>query len=344
MKNCDILSLQFISIFSRITLIINMKFFIKIGIGILCVLFWFVFSISINTGYVGFHSTFGKISDDIIKPGISFYNPFITSIIEVGNQLPESHVVMVISLYGSTCDKYWVTDLVKHQMNVICSNKTVHQLAISDFAELDDLLKNFIQSENNILSTGLKINFVRLSKPTLSISIQENYLNAAKEISAKIAKQAEYERKKIELATLEAIANSTNNILLANVTSTNEIKILIASATNEILINNATVNNKIMMLNAEAKFIEQLIIDNITVAKIKVNAIEKSYEAEHLKKLYDIPRYSDTVIANHTVTAVINSMIRINSMISPSFGFNGFTKIDQIHEINKFCETINTKH
>jgi hypothetical protein len=175
----------------------------------------FVFYTNIETGYVGVLYYQRKIQDALLYPGKTWYS-FLSEVkhieirpqsdsvknvecvtneglrltfenIEVGNQLPESSVLNAVSLFGPDYDGYLVTDLVRHQVNVICSKKSLHQIAITEFDQLDDLLKDHIQAENDRQNTGLIINFVRLTKPKLPPSIEKNYLLLAEEKTLKNA-------------------------------------------------------------------------------------------------------------------------------------------------------------
>jgi erlin len=169
----------------------------------------FVFYTNIETGFVGVLYYQRKIQDVLLQPGKHWYSflsevehvetrpqsDFIRNVecmtneglivsfktVEVGNQLSEQYVLDVVSRFGPRYDQYLIMDLIRHQINVICSKKSLHQLAISEFDELDDLLREHIQSENDKLQTCLKIMFVRLPKPTLPPSIEKNYLALAEE-------------------------------------------------------------------------------------------------------------------------------------------------------------------
>ena len=169
----------------------------------------FVFYTNIETGFVGVMYYQRKIQDTLLYPGKNWYS-FLSEVehieirpqsdtiknvecvtneglhltfenIEVGNQLPESSVLSTVTRFGPKYDQYLVKDLVRHQVNVICSKKSLHQIAISEFDQLDDFLKDHIQSENDKQRTGLIINFVRLTKPKLPPSIEKNYLLLAEE-------------------------------------------------------------------------------------------------------------------------------------------------------------------
>jgi len=105
-----------------------------------------------------------------------------------------------------------VTDLVTHQINVICSKKSAHQIAIEVFDTLDDLMKEFIQSENDRKNSGLMINFVRLTKPRLPPSIEKNYLALAEERTMKKVLEEKKERIRTEKESELIVAEKNNEI------------------------------------------------------------------------------------------------------------------------------------
>ena len=140
----------------------------------------------IETGFVGVQSHFGKISQTLLLPGLHFLYPVMTFVqkvetrpqqdfidnvdcitneamklsfqrIEIGNQLMQPNVAHVIATYGPQYDKYLVLDKLRHQMNVICSKESAQAIAIDKFADLDDMLREFIQAENDKQNTGLII-------------------------------------------------------------------------------------------------------------------------------------------------------------------------------------------
>ena len=137
----------------------------------------------LTSGFVGVRYAWGEIKGPILAPGLNFFNPLRDKIIEmetrpqkdvlkdvdcmtneglrlvfesieIGNQLNESSVLATAARYGPNYDRYLVTDLVRHQINVICSKESANDLAIVKFAELDDLLRDFIQSENDRQHSG----------------------------------------------------------------------------------------------------------------------------------------------------------------------------------------------
>ena len=258
------------------------------------------FYITIETGFVGVEYVWNKISNNTLEPGLHFYNPITSKIaiveirpqkdsvsnvecgtndglklifetIEVGNILDSQYVINTVSRFGLYYDKHLVTDLVRHQINVICSKKSAHQIAIEEFDSLDDLMKEFIQSENDRQSSGLIINFVRLTKPKLPHTIEQNYLALAEERTMKKVLEEKKERIRTE----------------------KESELIVAEKDNEIRIKNSEKTNEIMVLNMRAKQEEQRIQNNMIVEAAKANAEKIILEANALQSMYGIPGYVD---------------------------------------------------
>lgn len=259
---------------------------------------------TIPTGFVGVPVVFGKITPPVKPSGLAFYNPLTTHIeqvetrpqsdsvldvscttnegitltfekIEIGNQLNESSVVSTISRYGPDYDKYLVTDLVRHEVNVLCAKSGFHQLAITEFDQLDDHLKGFLQAENDRQETGLTITFVRLTKPRLPSSIEQNYLHLAEE---KTRKQVIEEMK-------------------ARVSAEKESEMLVAGKDNTMRAQKAEAENEIMVKRMRASQEEQKIKNEMIVAEAEAQANKTRLEAEALRAMYSIPGYVDVRIA-----------------------------------------------
>lgn len=276
---------------------------IKIFIVLICFIQFIKidsFFVTIETGFVGVQYIWNKISNNILEPGLQFYNPITTRIsivetrpqkdsvsnvecgtndglklmfdsIEVGNILSPQYVYSTISRFGLYYDRHLVTDLVRHQINVICSKKSAHQIAIEEFDSLDDLMKEFIQSENDRQESGLLINFVRLTKPKLPPTIEKNYLALAEERTMKKVLEEKKERIKTE----------------------KESELIIAEKDNEIRIKNSEKTNEIMILNMRAKQKEQLIQNEMIIEAAKANTGKIIMEAKALESMYKIPGYID---------------------------------------------------
>jgi len=262
------------------------------------------FLTTINTGNVGVAFTWNEIQQDIYNPGLVLYNELTTRIekvdvlpqtdevldvecgtkdgikarfdkVQIGNQLKSEYVIKTISRYGLNYDKYLVTDLVRHQINVICSKKTAHEIAIDYFDQLDDELLDFIRNENEKQTTGLDIHFVRLSKPILPESIQKNYLALAEERTMKKVVEERKERTRAEKDT----------------------EILISQKDSEIAMNRAKADNDKMILNMKAKQEEQRIQNEMIIESATANAKKIMTEAEALRYMYELPGYPEIKMA-----------------------------------------------
>ena len=184
-------------------------------VAILVGILLFFFMVSIPTGFVGVQYKFKEAQLPLLPPGgPHFYNALTSEIVlietrpqtdvveniqcgtndgvkisinrvEVGNQLLPEHVFGIVSRFGANYDRYLVTDLVFHQVMVICSKLAAHEIAITQFDQIDDMLIEFLRSENERQKTGLQINFVRPARPELPESLDSYYLKMAEEKALK---------------------------------------------------------------------------------------------------------------------------------------------------------------
>lgn len=255
---------------------------------------------NVESGFVGVLSRMGEITPPLLQPGFNVYNIFTSSIvivetrpqtdevqdvpcgtndgvqvlirkIEVGNQLDQQHVLKVISDYGPDYDKYLVTDLVKAQITIICSKLSAQQVAIDNFDTIDDLLVKFIQDENDKKETGLKIHFVRLTRPELPKALNDNYLALAQE---KTLKKVLEEKK-------------------ARIRTEKESEQIVADKDNEMKFRNNEMQNKILIQNMLARQEEQSINSAIIIETAKANAEKIILEAKALAAMFSIPGYPE---------------------------------------------------
>jgi hypothetical protein len=259
-----------------------------------------LWGMSLPFGHVGLPIRMGEITPHLLHPGFNIYYPLTTSVlivetrpqtdevldvpcgtndgvqvlirkIEVGNQLEQQHVLKVISEYGPDYDKYLVTDLVKAQITVICSKMSAQQVAIDLFDTIDDQLVKFIQDENDKKETGLKIHFVRLTRPELPKALNDNYLALAQE---KTLKKVLEEKK-------------------ARIRTEKESEQIVADKDNEMRFRNNEMQNKILVQNMLAKQEEQKINSAIIIEAAKANAEKIMLEAKALSAMYGIPGYKE---------------------------------------------------
>merc|ERR1712060_996466 len=60
--------------------------------------------------------------------------------VEVVNRLHKALARETVSNYTIAYDKLWIFDKVHHEINRFCSNHTLHEVAITQFDQIDDTL------------------------------------------------------------------------------------------------------------------------------------------------------------------------------------------------------------
>lgn len=258
--------------------------------------------VSIPTGFIGVPYRWQQVVEPLLRPGgPHLFNPLTTSIvlvetrpqtdvvknihcgtndgvklviknIEIGNQLPVEFVFNTTTRFGPDYDKYLVTDLVIHQISVICSKQSAHEIAISNFDQIDDLLVEFLRSENERQNTGLQVQFVRPTRPELPASLDAHYLAMAEEKTLKKVLEEKKERIKIEKDSEKLIAQRDNEIALARVDN----------------------ENAILMKRKQTKLEEAKIENEMVIAAASAKADGAKREAIALKAFYEIPGYAAT--------------------------------------------------
>lgn len=72
-------------------------------------------------------------------------------------------------------EKLWVHDQVHHDMNQICSQKSVHEVYISMFNALDEELMSRMGQRLVDWAPGLQLVSIRLTKPEIPERLRQNY-------------------------------------------------------------------------------------------------------------------------------------------------------------------------
>merc|ERR1719356_1566400 len=130
--------------------------------------------------------------------------------IEVVNVLQNTAVFDIVKNYTADYDKPLIFDKVHHELNQFCSGHNLQEVYIGLFDQIDENLKNALQSDLTEMAPGLKVHAVRVTKPKIPEAIRKNFelMEAEKTkllISTQkqkvIEKDAETERKK---AVIEA--------------------------------------------------------------------------------------------------------------------------------------------
>ncbi|XP_049934814.1 uncharacterized protein LOC116258123 isoform X4 [Nymphaea colorata] len=95
--------------------------------------------------------------------------------IEVVNRLRKEYVYSTLLNYGVKYDKTWIYDKIHHEINQFCSSHTLQQVYIEVFDQIDDKMKEAIQSDCTRYAPGIEIISVRVTKPTIPNSIKRNF-------------------------------------------------------------------------------------------------------------------------------------------------------------------------
>merc|ERR1719219_2018871 len=130
--------------------------------------------------------------------------------IEVVNVLQNTAVFDIVKNYTADYDKPLIFDKVHHELNQFCSSHSLQEVYIELFDQIDENLKNALQSDLLEMAPGLKVHSVRVTKPKIPEAIRKNYelmeaektkLMISTQRQKVIEKDAETERKK---AVIEA--------------------------------------------------------------------------------------------------------------------------------------------
>lgn len=170
-----------------------------------------------------------------VKCGAGDGTQLIFDQVDIGNYLKKDYVYRTIKRFGEYYDDYLVKDKVRAQINVICSGLTSQEIYIDKFDTLDDMLLKFLQEYNeNESESGVVVQFVRMSKPTLPRTLQENYDKIANEKTAR--KVAEEQKLRLE-------QENKNKLLVAEAEA--ERRRIVASIENRIKKEKATIDANI---------------------------------------------------------------------------------------------------
>ena len=264
----------------------------------------------IPEGHVGVYVVNGQIQEQLVT-GISLYMPIYSTIelvkhiqdndhllntksvskegvevvvldIEIANRINKTNIVRVIKEYGFDYDKKLVTQPLAQYWREICAERTVDEIEITDFAKLDDLLKQEIQRQVDAIGSGITIDYVRVSSIVVPKSIKDKRLQLAEEKGNKILTEEKMKRTEIEKATEALVAKRDH-----------EMKAEAAERANEVMIQNAEAERKKRAVeNAQLLEATQTNVQRIRLEAI-ANAEKMELEAKALRMLYDIPEYAN---------------------------------------------------
>lgn len=95
--------------------------------------------------------------------------------VEVVNILSQDAVLDIVRNYTVNYDRTLIFDKIHHEVNQFCSVHTLQEVYIDLFSSIDDHLKRTLQNDLNILSPGLFVSSIRVTKPKIPEAIRRNY-------------------------------------------------------------------------------------------------------------------------------------------------------------------------
>lgn len=188
----------------------------------------------IDEGHVGVYYRGGALLSETAGPGFHVKIPFVTTMrsiqitmqtdevlnvpcgtsggvmimferIEVVNILREGSVLETVKKYSYDYDRPLIFAKVHHELNQFCSSHTLQEVYITLFDQIDENLKQSLQTGLTDQDIGLTVLSVRVTKPSVPDSIQRNYqlmeaektrLLVSQQTQAVVEKEAETERKR----------------------------------------------------------------------------------------------------------------------------------------------------
>ncbi|KAK1305874.1 hypothetical protein QJS10_CPA10g01966 [Acorus calamus] len=161
-------------------------------------------------GHVGAYWRGGALLNKITEPGFHLKLPLITHFepiqvtlqtdqvmdipcgtkggvmimfekIEVVNRLNKEYVYDTLRNYGVNYDKTWIYDKIHHEINQFCSSHSLQQVYIDMFDQIDEKMKEAIQSDCTRYAPGMEIISVRVTKPKIPESIRRNFVQMEEE-------------------------------------------------------------------------------------------------------------------------------------------------------------------
>merc|ERR1711998_165907 len=142
--------------------------------------------------------------------------------VEVVNRLMRPMVYETVKNYTVHYDKLWIFDRVHHEINQLCSSRSLQQIYIDEFHLLDELIIQSLQEQIANNAPGIEIISVRVTKPRIPAALERNFEQMEVERTKLLI--AEQRRRVIEkeeetaklVATIGALRDSdVSNITLA---------------------------------------------------------------------------------------------------------------------------------
>lgn len=110
--------------------------------------------------------------------------------IEVVNFLDAKYVYETVKNYTVNYDKLWIYDKIHHEINQICSQRSLEDMYIHKFETLDDSLVETLQRDIAQNAMAIKILNICVTKPTVPAFNRQNYeMQESERTKLKVAEQ-----------------------------------------------------------------------------------------------------------------------------------------------------------
>ena len=181
-------------------------------------------------GWVGVYYRGSRLLNETTEPGFHFKIPYFTKFapvqvtmqtdrvenipcgvktgvmlyfdrIEVVNRLRRDHVLETVRNYGLDYDQPWIFQKIHHQINEICSSRSLQAIYIDEFSSLDEALMESLQADSDKFDTGIEIVTVRVTKPRIPSDILRNYERIEVERTAMLVAKQKHEVVEAEAMT-----------------------------------------------------------------------------------------------------------------------------------------------
>jgi len=158
----------------------------------------------IHEGHIGVYWRNGALLEKTTDPGVHLKLPLLTTVdslqiimqtdkvtnipcgtrggvmvyfekVEVVNRLRREYVYDTVKNYTVNYDSLWIFDRVHHEINQLCSSRSLQQIYIDEFHLLDELIIQSLQEQIANNAPGIEIISVRVTKPRVPDSLVRNY-------------------------------------------------------------------------------------------------------------------------------------------------------------------------
>ena len=287
---------------------------------------------AIPSSYVGLHVNWGQI-DPKVYTGVQFYNPLTSVIhhvktvqdtdithnvrcvskegvnidipsIEIANSIDPKKVVKTIIEYGFNYDTVLVLNPLGQYMRELCANRTVDEIEITDFRNLDNYLMAEIQRQVSEIDSGISIHWVRITNVVVPDVIRQKRLQLAEEKAKKTLMEQTALRIAVEKQTEAKVQAADLERQIAAQEMENQKLIMIAQTElaqkdieNQIMINQTKAKSETTRIESMAKTDEMRMFTTAEAEKIRTlsvaNAERLARESVEMRKFYEISGYAE---------------------------------------------------